>query len=315
MNFPPFQVDEPGRIVLFHNPIAGPLHRHDKIDRLKLRLRKKGYDVTSATTLAELETVIDSSVRLVISAGGDGTAAAAVARIGPDVPLAIFPTGTENVYGKYLGISNSTDAFIDFLSNAVVCQLDAATANGQLFLLMLGVGYDAEVVHQVASQRKGHLTQSAYFGPILQTSWRYPFPDLQLELENESGEIEHHTGKWVFVVNVPRYAWGMSFAPQAIPWDGLLDVCILQQGGLGRGIGYLYSLLRGGWNARRDITYRRCRRVQIASDAQDVRFQTDGDPGGALPVEIVVDPARFRCLVPREFAENLRQIASSATVL
>lgn len=315
MNFQPFQTGKPGRIVLFHNPIAGPLHRHDKIDRLQTKLQKQGYDVASATTLAALETIVDASVSLVISAGGDGTAAAAVARIGPDVPLAIFPTGTENVFGKYLGISNSTDAFLDFLSSAVVCQLDAATANDQLFLLMLGVGYDAEVVHQVASQRKGHLTQSAYFGPIFQTSWRYSFPDLQLELENESGEIEHHTGKWAFVVNVPRYAWGMSFAPQAVPWDGLLDICILRQGGLSRGIGYLYSLLRGGWDARSDVTYRRCRRVQIASDATDVRFQTDGDPGGALPVEIAVAPARFRCLVPREFAESQRQIAASATVL
>lgn len=315
MNFQPFAASQPGRIVLFYNPIAGPLHRHDKIDRLKSRLEQQGYEVVSATTLVDLETLVDDSVQLVISAGGDGTAAAAVARIGADTPLAIFPTGTENVYGKYLGISNSTAAFVEFLSRAMICQMDAATANGRIFLLMLGVGYDAEVVHQVAAQRKGHLTQSAYFGPILQTSWRYPFPNLQMELENEAGEVERLDGKWAFVVNVPRYAWGMSFAPQAVPWDGLLDVCILRQGGLAPGIGYLYSILRGGLDARRDVTYRRCRRIEIASDMTDVRFQTDGDPGGPLPVEIAVAPGRFSCLVPREFAENHRQLATNEAVL
>lgn len=315
MNFQPFEEGEPGKVILFHNPIAGPLQRRDKIERLQTRLRRKGYEIVSAIKLTDLETLVDESIRLVISAGGDGTAAAAVARIGPEVPLAIFPTGTENVYGKYLGISNSTEAFVDFLSQAMICRMDAATANGRLFLLMLGVGYDAEVVHQVAARRKGHLSQTAYFGPILQTSWRYPFPDLQLELEVESGEIERHTGKWAFVVNVPRYAWGMSFAPQAAPWDGLLDLCILPQGGVGPGIGYLYSIIRGGLNARRDVIYRRCRRIQIVSETPDVRFQTDGDPGGSLPVEIQVAPGRFRCLVPREFAENHRSIASDGAVL
>ncbi|MCC9604809.1 NAD(+)/NADH kinase [Blastopirellula sp. JC732] len=315
MNFQPFPASEPGKIVLFYNPIAGPLHRHDKIDRLEARLRRLGHEVISATKLTDLETMVDPSVQLVISAGGDGTAAAAVARIGAEVPLAIFPTGTENVYGKYLGINNSTEAFVEFLSRAMICPMDAATANGRIFLLMAGIGYDAEVVHQVAAHRKGHMTQSAYFGPILQTTWSYPFPNLQLELENESGEIEQLAGKWAFVVNVPRYAWGMSFAPQAVPWDGLLDLCILPQGGLAPGIGYLYSIIRGGLDARRDVTYRRCRRIQITSDSVDVRFQTDGDPGGPLPVEIEVAPARFRCLVPREFAENHRQLAEDGAVL
>lgn len=315
MNFQPFEPGEPGKIVLFYNPIAGPLHRSDKIARLQARLEEKGYEVVSATKLTDLETLVDDSIQLVISAGGDGTAAAAVARIGADVPLAIFPTGTENVYGKYLGISNSTEAFVDFLASAMVCPFDAATANGRLFLLMLGVGYDAEVVHQVAARRKGHLSQTAYFRPIVQTSWQYPFPDLQLEIETETGEVEQLAGKWAFVVNVPRYAWGMSFAPQAVPWDGLLDLCILPQGGVGPGIGYLYSIIRGGLNARRDVIYRRCRQIRIASETPDVRFQTDGDPGGALPVEIRVEPARFRCLVPREFAENHRAATSDGAVL
>lgn len=257
----------------------------------------------SATTLPQLESLVDSSVRFVISAGGDGTAAAAVSLIGPDVPLAIFPTGTENVLGKYLGISNSTDAFLEFLSTAHVGQFDAATANGRLFLLMLGVGYDAEVVHRVAASRKGHLSQSAYFGPMVQAARQYRFPDLQLELETESGELQRHAGKWAFVVNVPRYAWGMSFAPHAVAWDGMLDLCVLHQGGVSRGMSYLYSLLRQGLSNRNDVTLCRCRRVRIETTATEVRYQTDGDPGGPLPVEIEIAPNRFRCLVPQKFAQ------------
>ncbi len=123
----------------------------------------------------------------------------------------------------------------------------------KIFLLMLGIGFDAHVVDQVHSQRKGHVKRMDYWAAIARSIWSYRFPELRYTiLDNDSDRrnalswggkgIHQFCVRWIFIVNLPLYASGLQMAPWASAQDGKLDVCTFRGGGLLQGIGYLLAL-------------------------------------------------------------------------
>ena len=107
----------------------------------------------------------------------------------------------------------------------------------------------------------------------------------------------------VFVVNLPRYAGGLSFAPQASGTDGLLDVCTFKEGSLWSGLVYLSGVMLGQHESMQDFARVQTRRLRIESTGP-APYQLDGDPGGELPVEIRALPGRLTLLVSPSWAER-----------
>ncbi len=105
------------------------------------------------------------------------------------------------------------------------------------------------------------------------------------------------TARWAFVLNLPRYGWGLPIAPWTDPADGQLDLCTLRRGSLAAGLGYVAAIGVGLHRQLDDCTARPVRRVRIEADG-DVEYQLDGDPVGHLPVDIEVVPGRLTLLLP-----------------
>jgi diacylglycerol kinase family enzyme len=98
-------------------------------------------------------------------------------------------------------------------------------------------------------------------------------------------------------VNLPRYAAGLQIAPDALGDDGLLDVCTFKRGSLWSGLRYLGGILLRQHKWWEDFVTHRAESIRIESDVP-VPYQLDGDPGGVLPLDIRVLPARVTFLVP-----------------
>ena len=106
-----------------------------------------------------------------------------------------------------------------------------------LFTLMAGCGFDADVVRRLHRQRTGNIHHLSYAKPILDSIRKYDYPELRVtyapaDVVRRDELTAEITARWVFVVNLPRYAGGLSFAPQASGTDGLLDVCTFKEGSL-----------------------------------------------------------------------------------
>jgi diacylglycerol kinase family enzyme len=189
--------------------------------------------------------------------------------------------------------------------------LDAGLAGNRIFLLMAGCGFDADVVRRMHHGRSGNITHFDYAKPLLASLRHYPFSNLRIDYEtgNHSGAHEQKTiqARWAFIVNLPRYAGGLKFAPQAVGTDGLLDVCTFQKGNWWHALRYLSGVLTGRHVNWLDCQIVRTRRLQVVADQQssdEIPFQLDGDPGGVLPVDIRVLPGRLRLLVSERWAEG-----------
>lgn len=262
-------------------------------------------------------------LRAVVAAGGDGTAAAVAARVPCVIPLWLCPLGTENLLARYLGMTTDPAQATAAIRRMKTRSLDAGLANGRLFLIMVGVGFDAEVVRQVHTQRKGHIRRWHYWLPILKTVFRYRFPVLTLTepissivplVLRESTSLEFSEEKlqpanspcsrsteaaWYFLLNLPRYASGLDIAADSKGDDGLIDVCAFKYGGLLRGLFYFVRLRTRTHRSLADFLHLRSSKFRIevkeTQNAQ-VSYQLDGDWGGYLPLEVECLPNRL-CIV------------------
>jgi diacylglycerol kinase family enzyme len=178
---------------------------------------------------------------------------------------------------------------MDKVDSSKTFALDAGEANGQLFLAVASVGFDAEVVRLLSARRTGHIDHTTWIRPILQALGGYQFPKIRVRTEGNEKAI--HT-RWAFIFNVPRYALGLRFVAEGDCADGRLDLCCFRGGRWWNGLRYFVGVLFGWHRAWRDTHVEQVTQIFIESD-EPVPYQLDGDPGGELPVTIRVLPGRL----------------------
>ena len=304
--------DDARDVLIAVNPNAGLRNRQGVADELCRYLSEAGLRTRQIGSIDELaaETangLARGTLRAVVAAGGDGTLSLIANRTPPGTPLAILPLGTENLLAKYLETSADPQQLCRTIAAGCAVRLDAGQAADRIFTLMAGCGFDADVVRRLHRRRRGHIHHLSYAKPILDSIRTYEYPELRvryrLETAGNGEETAEITARWVFIVNLPRYAGGLSFAPQASGTDGLLDVCTFKGGSLWNGLVYLSGVMLGQHEAMEDFSRVQTRQLTISASGP-APFQLDGDPGGELPVEIHVLPERLTLLVTRHWAEH-----------
>ncbi|HRX80202.1 MAG: hypothetical protein H6821_07675 [Planctomycetaceae bacterium] len=305
-----FQLPTTGRRVLIsRNPKAGARSGLPTVERLAELLAAQGIVVETLTDIDELSSkserlLRNGELRCVVSAGGDGTVALLANRLPKDTPLAVLPLGTENLLSKHLRMKGDPVEVCQTICDGRAAKFDAGKAGEQVFLIMAGCGFDAEVVRRLHVERTGHIHHLSYIKPIWDSIHNYEYPELHIHCEipasdSQPAHTRTITARWAFVVNLPRYAGGLRIAPDAVGNDGLLDVCTFKDGSLWNGLRYLSGVILGQHASWDDCVTVRAEKIRIESD-EPVPLQLDGDPGGFLPVEIEVLPSHLTLLVPKQ---------------
>lgn len=290
-------------VVIQRNPTSGSGAGRQEIIRCIRQLRCDGFRVRLFRSRARLdrwlrESVSAEELRCIVSCGGDGTLTDLMNRH-PGVALVPFPLGTENLIARYLGIRRDGIQVAEIVRQGRTKRLDAASANDRCFLLMLSAGVDADVVHRVHHARRGHIRR-----------WHYAWPILLGLLRSRSGRVRVEspednwtaTGGHVIVTNVPVYGFGFSFAPDANPGDGLLDVRIVPFVSRMRILLHAVTLRLIPALAEKDVERHSTRTVRITAVDVDrpVSVQADGDPLPPPPVTVTIQPAMLTVLVPQQ---------------
>jgi diacylglycerol kinase family enzyme len=248
-----------------------------------------------------------SSCRCLVAAGGDGTVSALINER-PGVPIAVLPTGTENLFARHFRFDHRPDRLARAIAEGQISSLDLGVAGRRRFSLMVGIGFDADVVTRHHAARLGRTGRArpthraAYVEPVLRSSFTYRFPTLSIRID-DAGAEETLEGTTVFVFNLPRYALGLPFAPLARGDDGHLDLIVFRKPGPFRALHYLWLVLRGAHLRRDDVQHRRVGSATI-SCPESVPFQLDGDPGGRVdpaaegPLAVAVLPGEVEVILP-----------------
>ncbi|MFM7516013.1 MAG: diacylglycerol/lipid kinase family protein [Pirellula sp.] len=291
------------RIVIAANPKSGSSSGIGKAQGLKAELELRGWQVDLTTDLDQMEAMVgryetQGQLRTVVSAGGDGTAAAVLNRISVEIPLTIFPLGSENLLAQQYCIPRDVGGIAQMVEGMAMRELDLFRANGRLFLIMVSVGFDAKVVQIVHENRRSHVTRWAYRLGILQAIWQYRWPPL--EVQSLMGDRWEGIGSshWLFGFNVPRYAAGIHIMDEAIADDGLIDIGMLEGGSVWSGFWNYVRVAMGIHRRSKRWRETRVMGLRVSGPGDQVGYQIDGDYGGPLPLEIIYTGTKAKLVVP-----------------
>jgi diacylglycerol kinase family enzyme len=217
----------------------------------------------------------------------------------------VVPMGTANLMGRHLGVGLSMkgveERAVEAIKGGKVARLDVGRVSqkekegGKLFLLMVGIGLDGEIVHALDRVRKGPIGYLSYLRPAVEALAGFQFAQIEVEVD---GRVVWPMGPAIaFAGNVPEYGTGFPILPLAKSDDGLLDVCVLPAKWTGDLIEHAVAMVAGEHHLRESAVYVKGKRVSVRS-TQRVAVQADGDPAGWTPVEIDLLTTRAKFLVP-----------------
>jgi diacylglycerol kinase family enzyme len=243
---------------------------------------------------------------VVVAAGGDGTIAEVAAGIaGSAARLGVLPLGTANVLAWELGVPLVPESAAAAIAGGREAQLWPGIARFQdgttrLFVQMLGAGFDAAVVARLDLGLKRRIGRAAYVLQTLRELPRYAFPPIAVT--HDGGTT---TAASVIVTKGRLYAGRFLIAPAARPAEPGFQLVLLRRPGAVQAALASAALPLGLLARLPGVEILPTRRLHLAA-AADVPVQADGDPAGALPVEVEDAAGPLRVLLPRAGATTRR---------
>ncbi len=279
-------------------------------------MRAAGHDVIVSHTRKESTAqpggwldVMLKGMDLLVVAGGDGAvrmAGGPSSRAG--VPLYHYPFGTENLFAREFGMDREVATLLKAIEKWDIRAVDMGLANGEVFLLMASLGFDAEVVHELAKTRGKSISHLSYIRPIWKQlgSWR----PAAFEIAVDGTPINpNNLPGFVVIANCKQYGARVNPAGRANMADGVLDVAFFPSPTRLHLVGWVIRCLLGMQFRDRRLIYRTGQTVAVHGSS-DCRYQLDGDPAGdpysqttfhagkRLLLTAEIKPGALRVLVP-----------------
>jgi diacylglycerol kinase family enzyme len=276
-------------LLILFNPVSGGGRAEQAAVALARTLRAAGHETAMTPSRKEPgddwldERLADMAVMVIL--GGDGAVrAAAGAAVRTGTPVYHVPYGTANLFAREFGMDRKPATLLRALDRFDVRRVDVGEANGESFVLMASVGFDADVVHDLAARRGASISYLSYAGPLLRQLSRWDPTTLSMKIDGRSVELEPPARGTMIVANARGYAFGLNPAPDADMTDGLLDVIELPMPTRRSVLSWVVKLRLG---RRQGVKTRRGALIEIRCETPQ-RLQLDGDPSG--------DTSRLFCL-------------------
>ena len=279
----------PPPIVIF-NPTAGRRRAHalwqvlDVMSANGMRIElAETHRAGHATELAR--EAAGAGTQLIVAAGGDGTIAeVANGLVGTGAHLGVIPLGTANVLANELSLPFSPRAVAAALAFGRTCRLWPGIASGlgmeRLFVQMLGVGLDAQVVHAIKPPLKRLLGKGAYVAQTIREMGRYRYPRLRLRVDGAETEAAS-----VIVSKGRLYAGRFMLAPGANACEPGFNVALFEHYGTAAAMMYGAALPLNLLPRMPGLRICPAMAVEILGNGS-VPAQADGDPAGGTPVSV-----------------------------
>lgn len=317
-----YQQDAQQKVWLIANPVAGGgkwARAEAEIVSLLSPFMLLSIHITnhhhSARQLAHQAK--QAGCKLVIACGGDGTVTEVASElVGTDIRLGIIPLGTTNalshalwgIRAKLMPVRSACLNIIEGHSRAI----DTASCNGNLMLLLAGVGFEQQMIAAADRDRKNQLGQLAYLNGLWQAVQANHVMSLRVQFDQQPEQLLH-TASLVVANAAPLttlLAQG-SGAPDLN--DGKLDVTWLSgNAGENTMLGLAELAFAGLTNLSLNASSQFCRasRIRIRrKDNQALQYVIDGELYSDTVLDIRIAPASLQVMLTMD--TDRRQAAAA----
>jgi diacylglycerol kinase (ATP) len=292
----PSALAERRRLLVIFNPIAGR-GAQAKLRRALAALERLGVAVTLRETRAagdaEVFARAASSTDFdgVVVAGGDGTLNEAVNGLAdPALPMAVFPFGTENVLAREIGLTRNPERVAEIAARGPARLISVGEVvfvergSVRRFLLMTGVGFDAEVVSGLDLGLKRRIGKLAFAWSILVRLWRYRPVEYAVAVDGAAGPARYSAASAI-ASKARFYAGPFVLAPSAGLARESFELALLKRPGRRAALTCLVALAGGFIHRLRQVEIATVTSVTFNSPV-GAPVQIDGDPLGHLPITL-----------------------------
>jgi YegS/Rv2252/BmrU family lipid kinase len=301
---------------LIFNPVAGQSDPEQDLSSIRALLEPE-IDLDIRLTTPDVDAgqlaqeAVKQGVHTIIASGGDGTlSAAAEALMGTSIPLGVISRGTANAFASALGIPDTIEAACQTILAGKTKVVDTALCNGKPMVLLVGIGFEAEVVEKADRETKNRLGMLAYI--LAGVKQLRDFDTFEATIETDERVITVNAAA-VTIANAAPPTSILAQGPAGIIYDdGLLDLTVVapenRAGAIASAYHLLQTALRGDAAERDDIGYMRARRIKVTTNPPQ-KVVLDGEIVGTMPIEVECIPGGLTILVPAtedvQFLEKL----------
>jgi len=287
------------RTALIYNPYAGRLRRDPWL--LEAVVNRLGEDVRAMPTTgpgmaADLaREAIEHGAERIVAFGGDGTIhEVANGMIGSSVPLGILPGGTANVLSVELGLGTRVRRSASRLAKLeprriAVSRYTNGAESPKHFLLMAGVGLDAQIVHTLNPTIKRHLGKAAYWIGGFSSVFRR-LPEFEVAADGQRWRAS-----FALASRVRNYGGDLEIAPTIRLYEPEFELVLFEGEWAFRYLRYFAGVLTKRLRGVPGVTIRRVTRVEFSGGAP---AQIDGEAVGHTPARAEIVPDALALLMP-----------------
>lgn len=296
------------KILYLINPISGTKEKSSLREMIIRRTKDQHipFEIVSTSKTGNYDhlrqKIKDEKVTDIITCGGDGTiSAAAGSLMDLDLRFGIIPMGSGNGLALSAKIPVAPTKALDVIFSGKSDEIDGFYINGRFSCMLCGIGFDAQVAHDFAKEKKRGL-QTYIKVSVINYFKARPF-SFTITSEEKSFETNAF---FISVANSNQFGNNFTIAPQASLRDGLMDIVIVKKMSK---LMLPFSVLSQvtGINAlqkiddhisRRNVVYFQTSSLKIIN-TDNAPLHIDGDPVSTSPVfDIRMKPKAFRLLQP-----------------
>ena len=253
-------------------------------------------DTTSVEHAREEARTAAADGETVVAVGGDGLVGSLAGALrGGAGPLALVPSGRGNDFARVLKIPTEPREAARVAVDGSERIVDLGVANGRAFVGIASLGFDSDA-NRIANEAKLVKGNLVYLYAALRALAGWKHARFRVTVDGREREV---VGYSVAIGNSKAYGGGMFVFPHAKLDDGLLDIVTVAQHGKLRWLAAVPKVFKG---THVDSPYGKFETGEVVQVVADRPFTVyaDGDPIAELPLEVTVDKASLRVIVPTE---------------
>jgi len=245
---------------------------------------------------AAVERALEEGAELILAWGGDGMVRRCVNALKEtEVPLAIVPAGTSNLFATHLGIERDIAQAVQVALLGDRRRLDVGCFDGERFAVMAGAGFDAAMI-KAADDLKDRLGRAAY---VVGGASKLDAPSFEAKIKIDGTPWYEGPASCILVGNVGELFGGIEVFADAQPDDGVLDVGVLTSEGPVQLVRAAARTAVGSAEKSPFVRVTQGRKVRVKLDRK-VRYELDGgDRKKVKSFKVDVEPGAITVCVPR----------------
>jgi diacylglycerol kinase (ATP) len=250
---------------------------------------------------AAVEEALEDGAELILAWGGDGMVRRCVNALkDTEVPLAIVPAGTSNLFATHLGVERDVGQAVQVALHGDRRRLDVGCFDGERFAVMAGAGFDAAMI-KASDDLKDRLGRAAY---VVGGTSKLDSEPFEAKIKVDGTRWYEGPASCILVGNVGELFGGIEVFADAEPDDGLLDVGVLTSEGPVQLVRAAARTVVGSAEKSPFVRVTKARKVRVKLDRK-VRYELDGgDRKKVKSFKVDIEPEAITVCVPRGSANG-----------